>query len=735
MANIKDVAKLAGVSVSTVSNILNQKISVSQELHQRVIQAMQELDYHPNFLAMNLRKKSINFVGVIVSSLSGHYHQIYDGINQIAREARCQPILKIAKSPKEEHRQIEELLQLNVSGIIIISSNLDRELIRHYTEADVPVVFADFYPTDSEHNTVRFDNYHIIRDLTQSLMAAGKQTALITGNSFLGSEQDCIRAYLESLNPAVQREGIMFQTEFNKESIFADLMNFICSMDRVPESIIVSSANLAKTVSEICSLLKMEGIRIYALSGDSWYSHREDSISYLRRKAILCGMEAAELLLRNIKNPITFDTRQITVELHDRTLEEPDYTCLQMHKPEELKLLMLRSNISDAVEKLSRNFSANTGIRISVTTASQQELERIIRSDADNKTSEYDIIMADMHWMQQLKQEHVFRRLNDLLPMESIMPRYVREVRNYILSEADGQDIYALPILVGHQMLAYRSDLFEDPLLKKKLYLKYGVELQVPRTWNEFNLIARFFTRQQNPDSPVEYGTCLVGQKNNGILSEFLPRQWSFGGRFLDRGRLDLASVANLKAVKNLRESFQCSYPDCGDFMEEEQIQAFSQGKIAMICTYNVHLQDNLDFSEGNVQFAKLPGSQALIGGWMLGISAYSKNPSACAEFLKWEICDKISIHSALLGQVSPFKNVFFDKELLTVYPWMKVANEKTVSLRGKELCAPDFHSGSAQVQLEQAFSQGLWDVLGDKISPEVMLRQLQEEHGELFEK
>ncbi len=207
MANIKDVARLAGVSVSTVSNILNQKISVSQELHQRVIQAMRELDYHPNFLAMNLRKKSINFIGVIVSSLSGHYHQIYDGINQVAREARCQPILKIAKSPKEEHRQIEELLQLNVSGIIIISSNLDRGLIQHYTDAGIPVVFADFYPSDSEHNTVRFDNYHIVRGLTQTLMAGGKRTALITGNSFLGSEEDCIRAYLESLDPAVQRGG------------------------------------------------------------------------------------------------------------------------------------------------------------------------------------------------------------------------------------------------------------------------------------------------------------------------------------------------------------------------------------------------------------------------------------------------------------------------------------------------------------------------------------------------
>ena len=85
MSNIKDVAKLAGVSVSTVSNILNNKTSVSEELHQKVIRAMEELDYHPNFLAINLRRKKIGFIGVVVSSLTGHYHQMFEGINQIAK--------------------------------------------------------------------------------------------------------------------------------------------------------------------------------------------------------------------------------------------------------------------------------------------------------------------------------------------------------------------------------------------------------------------------------------------------------------------------------------------------------------------------------------------------------------------------------------------------------------------------------------------------------------------------
>jgi len=173
MSNIKDVAKLAGVSVSTVSNIINNKTSVSEELYQKVIKAMEELDYHPNFLAINLRRKKIGFIGIIASSLAGHYHQIFEGINQIAKENRCQPILKIVSSAGEEIREIESLRQLSVSGIVVMSSYLNEETIRYYDDVGVPVVFVDHYPINTAHNIVRFDNYQIVTNLTAELMKLG----------------------------------------------------------------------------------------------------------------------------------------------------------------------------------------------------------------------------------------------------------------------------------------------------------------------------------------------------------------------------------------------------------------------------------------------------------------------------------------------------------------------------------------------------------------------------------
>ena len=306
-------------------------------------------------------------------------------------------------------------------------------------------------------------------------------------------------------------------------------------------------------------------------------------------------------------------------------------------------------------------------------------------------------------------------------------------MRSYILSEAEGEDLFALPILAGYQMLAYRSDLFDDALLKKKFYLKYGVQLRPPHTWNEFNLTAKFFTREFNEESPVEFGTCLTGSKPEGIMAEFLPRQWSYRGKFLGNHGLDMISVANLKAVKNLCESYRYSYPDCMDFLEDEQVQEFAKGNIAMIATYNVHLQDKLDFSDQNIRFARLPGSSALIGGWLLGINAHSNQIEESALFLNWEMSDRISVHSSLLGQISPFKSVFYDNELLTIYPWMSIINERSVALRGKEFGTLSFRNDCPGRQLEKILADNLWHAILGDIPPEDVMRETQKHFPDAF--
>lgn len=736
MANIRDVAKKAGVSVSTVSNILNGKVSVSEEIHQKVIIAMQELDYHPNFLAMNLKKKKMAFIGIIVSSLAGHYNQIVEGIYRVATEKKCQPILKIVNNASEEHNEIESLIQFNVSGIIVISSHLNDELILHYKNSKLPIVFADLYPNNCDFNVVRFDNYDIVNKFTIELNNQGKTVGLITGSRFLGSEDDCIKGYVDAIEYSGQKTSYSFESELVKERAFTGLMDYMYNLKKMPDCFIVSTSHLAKTVVEVLGLLGIEGVSVIVLSGDSWNKSQEANIFYQTRSAIYCGMQAMNLLLENIQKPVAFDMKLITIDTRNVNLffeEEREKVCSLTDK-KKLKLLLLQSNISNAVEKLSRDFTINTGIEIEVKAVSQSDLIQIVLENAKEKSSEYDIIMADMHHLQQLKHEEVFCKLNDLINVEEILPRYVRDIRNYILSEAEDKELYALPILSGYQILAYRNDLFEDPLLKKKFYLHTGLTLEKPQTWGEFNLISKYFTREFNSESPVKYGTCLTGKATQGIMAEYLPRQWSYNGQFINRGRLDLESTSNAKAIKNLCESYKYSYPDCFDYLEDEQIQEFLKGDIAMISTYNVHLQDKLEASNPNIQFAKIPGSLALVGGWLLGINKYSKKIEESAKFLEWEMSVRISIHSSLLGQISPFKSVFFDDELSTIYPWMKIIKDSYTELRGKEFDTIN-HNGGTGHRLEEAFSSRLQKAIRGEMEPEMVLKLTQQEFGATFYK
>ncbi len=735
MANIKDVAKRAGVSVSTVSNILNGKVSVAEDIHQRVIIAMQELEYHPNFLAMNLRKKKMGFIGIIVSSLAGHYNQIVEGIYRVATEKKCQPILKIVSSAIEEQTEVESLIQFNVSGIIVLSSHLNQELVEHYKNSKLPIVFADLYPKDSDFNAVRFDNYDIVNKLTLQLNAQGKTVGLITGNTFFGSEKDCLKGYTDAIESIGQKEKYNFESELVKERAFTGLMDYLYNLKNMPDCFIVSTSHLAKTTQEILGLLGKKNVSVIGLSGDSWVNKQDSNIFYQPRGAIFCGMQAMSLLLENIQKPV-FDTKIVTIDTRNThfAVKKESQKTYSLTNNNKIKLLLLKSNVSNAVEKLSRDFTASTGIEVEVTAVSQSDLIQKVLLSAKEQSSEFDVIMADMHHLQQLKQEKVFLKLNDLIDVEEILPRYVRDVRNYILSEAEDKELYALPILSGYQILAYRNDLFSDPLLKKKFYLHTGLPLEIPQTWGEFNLISKFFTKEINPDSPVKYGTCLTAKATQGIMAEYLPRQWSYNGQFIKNGRLDLMSNANAKAIKNLCESYKYSYPNCTDYLEDEQIQEFLKGDIAMISTYNVHLQDKLEASNPNIQFAKIPGSLALVGGWLLGINRFSNNIEQSAKFLEWEMSVRISVHSSLLGQISPFKSVFFDDELSTIYPWMKIIKDGYTELRGKEFDTTDFN-GAIGHRLEEVFSARLQKAIKGEMDAETVLGLTQQEFGTNFYK
>ena len=137
MATMKEVAKAANVSIATVSNIINGKFTTRNDTYFRVQQAIQDLNYHPNFSARNLRSNKTKLLGVILPKMNVFYSEIYDGIVSAMKSYNMYSILKThSDSVIMEKSIIEEFMAVGVAGIISVPSD-SRQIVKKYQEIQI----------------------------------------------------------------------------------------------------------------------------------------------------------------------------------------------------------------------------------------------------------------------------------------------------------------------------------------------------------------------------------------------------------------------------------------------------------------------------------------------------------------------------------------------------------------------------------------------------------------------
>lgn len=142
MPTIKDVALKAGVSVTTVSRVLNNRGYLSGELKQKVMQAMDELNYRPNELARSLSRSRSNIIGLIIPHISHPFFGELTGyMEEHAYRNGCK--LLLCNSRQDKHKELEYIDMLRASrvdGIIMGSHTLEVEA---YRQMNLPLVTFD----------------------------------------------------------------------------------------------------------------------------------------------------------------------------------------------------------------------------------------------------------------------------------------------------------------------------------------------------------------------------------------------------------------------------------------------------------------------------------------------------------------------------------------------------------------------------------------------------------------
>lgn len=184
MATIYEVSELAGVSLATVSRVMNNNARVSDKTKEKVLAAMKQLDYRPNSIAQSLASNCSNSVGILVSELSGYFYgAMLSGIESELRAAHKHVI--IAAGHAEEATEIESiefLIGRNCDALILHVEAVSDEYLIKLSQGSIPIVLINRYIEEIADRCISLNNEQGGYLATKALLDQGHtDLAVISG--------------------------------------------------------------------------------------------------------------------------------------------------------------------------------------------------------------------------------------------------------------------------------------------------------------------------------------------------------------------------------------------------------------------------------------------------------------------------------------------------------------------------------------------------------------------------
>ncbi len=680
MVTMKDVAKLAGVSHGTVSNVLNGAKGVSVDKIKRVEEAIKKLGYNRNAMATNLKNsKAQKSIYVVLPNISDcAYEEIFNGICRGAESTGYSvSLFTSGELAYKEKEVLNRALMFNVDGVLLITCQPgDAKFFEKMQRNKLNIVCMHREIAGSGFDFVGIDfRDRIVDSIKKQLEAGSRKIAIITGPQKYTFDAACVDAYFNGMfNAGMEiRNQYIIITDGDRESVMRAAIRLLNSDDR-PEVIYVSGELLAEGLKKAIELTSMPGVqdpKIIVLNSKRWTRTRSENEDYIDLPYGEVGETAMQLLIDNISKESTSKRVKIMVDSKKNAEMPAAITNFAGRNPNKLRVLLNNDHAGRAVEALSNDFKKRTGIDLQIDFINYRDLLGEIKASRD--TGKYDVFCIDVPWIKELVVEGCIQELDGFIKDDwQLENKFQKDIfEEYSVYEGK---IHVLPFSFTSQLLFYRKDLFENLKNKRLYYEWYKEELRVPRTWQEYNKVARFFTRKFNPDSDVLYGTALGGRIPTGATSEFLVRAWAFGGDIFDGDRLVIRSSECIEALKNYIECFDYAHPDSHDRWWDDEARDFCEGNSAMMVQYSDQVTILRDANKstvvGKTGFCNVPGKVSLFGGWSIGMNKNSRAKDEAFEFIKWTIAEDMAMSNAVLGRMLPYNSIRDSYELMALYPW-----------------------------------------------------------------
>lgn len=309
-STMKDVAEYAHVSISTVSHVINKTRYVDEETNDRVLEAVEKLNYAPNIFARGLRGKKIRVFGVIISDIrESFFSEVVKAIELTAYgEGYSVMLCDSEDDPLKEQLYINMLLQNGIEGVIFApvnhSTNTYNSIIPHKIQAiqidrKIDTLPIDFIGIDNVEITKKAMN-HLFNQGFMNVGFVAYQTSVYTMEQRLLGYQRVTQQHNSS-----KKENVKF-IHYNESNI-KDIIKSWLYQNRELDSILCGNDNICYQVLGALRELGYEvpkDIGILSFDDSKWFKLHTPTITAIRQPTRQMGKLATEMLIAKIQNKI-----------------------------------------------------------------------------------------------------------------------------------------------------------------------------------------------------------------------------------------------------------------------------------------------------------------------------------------------------------------------------------------------------------------------------------------------
>ncbi|MFA5468116.1 MAG: LacI family DNA-binding transcriptional regulator [Sphaerochaetaceae bacterium] len=320
--NIKEIAKKSGVSIATVSRVLNNPELVKEETRRKVLEEIGKVNYIRNMLGMQLRTARTHTIGLIHTSLlMDFYNSISFGVERAALQRNYNLIICNSEdNAKLEAKQLKMLVEKRVDGIIISPTEKNLNLIKSINESNVPVCCIDRYYENLNCDYVRVDNENGAYNITKTLIEKGYRNIAFLAASFnIPTIVQRLNGYQRALEEFGMPfdERLVYQTELSIEGGRSGIREILSSGNA--DCIFVSTELLARGAYpelQESGVKIPEEIGLVLWDNPFWTQLCEHKISVISQPTVQIGEIAANTLIdRLTRNSSVLHSKPILITL------------------------------------------------------------------------------------------------------------------------------------------------------------------------------------------------------------------------------------------------------------------------------------------------------------------------------------------------------------------------------------------------------------------------------------